>query len=106
MYLVGYRSAPREVGEDMGALHRAMVSWFKERSRHRFGIKYLQNILFFVFPCGIIKSFQLQYTHEGDIKTALALKKEYPAGGKGVLPCSFHPCMNVHDSFIHVPARS
>jgi len=98
----GYRAAPREAGEDMGGLSRRAAQYFKERARHRFGHNYLQNILFFVFPCGIIRSFRLQFSHEGDIKTAQALKLEYPEGGETHLAPkhTLHPdlehCLNTH----------
>eukprot|EP00227_Mantoniella_beaufortii_P012382 CAMPEP_0197604792 /NCGR_PEP_ID=MMETSP1326-20131121/41873_1 /TAXON_ID=1155430 /ORGANISM="Genus nov. species nov., Strain RCC2288" /LENGTH=222 /DNA_ID=CAMNT_0043172505 /DNA_START=5 /DNA_END=669 /DNA_ORIENTATION=- len=65
-----YRSAPREIGEGMENMHQAEVAFFKERARHRFGIKYLQNFMFLVFTCGIIRSFHPQFAHEGDISTA------------------------------------
>ena len=81
-----FRANPRRVGEDINATDRQAALYFKERARHRFAIAYLQNLLFSGFPCGIIRNFHSQFSHEGTIETAEALKIEYPDGGECFVP--------------------
>ena len=97
----------RTPGRLLGGSARTSVRWTDapphtsrtERARHRFAIAYLQDLRFFVFPCGIVRSFHLQFSHGGTIKTAEALKLEYPDGGaclldgcRESLPCVFFLC--------------
>mmetsp|Transcript_25995 Transcript_25995/g.41744 ORF Transcript_25995/g.41744 Transcript_25995/m.41744 type:complete len:96 (-) Transcript_25995:183-470(-) len=57
---------------------RRQVEYFKERGRHRFGVKYLPNFFFLVYTCGMVKCFLPQFKEEGTIAVAALLASIYP----------------------------
>jgi hypothetical protein len=74
---------------------RRQVEYFKERGRHRFGVKYLPNFFFLVYTCGMVKCFLPQFKEEGTIAVAALLASIYPTPGTYFTP-ETPTCPNYH----------